>query len=262
MSGRRVVKKTKTKRSSERRHRNENSSTLPSPTTASSIDLLCKMAPQPAAPQHRCHSKRMQRETVDESDLVVHTRPFAERSIDVGATSDTESVFAPRVRPDEKAKTALLDREVVELNTYLTSAQESCDRYYKAADAQRRKHNLSTWIVLCLMSATSTGSTFVNFFVPQTDSETTAMYAFRITVNVLLAFATVIQAWQTAYKPEWKAMNHEMSGDDFANYIREWRMRIVQGIDDRRERVMAALVTARFVLREIESAALPLPFVG
>lgn len=162
------------------------------------------------------------------------------------------------VHVDHAAQSALLDAEIVELNRLIVEARGNSKVYYLAADTQRRKHNWTSWLSTVLAALTSGGSTLFNFFVAQKVAESDGEYAFRIVVNILLVVITVLQAWQQTYKPEWKAMNYEMTADDFANYAREWRLRLVQGVDDRRGRVLMALTTAQHVLREIELSALPI----
>lgn len=159
---------------------------------------------------------------------------------------------------DEALQTALTSSEIETLSGYIKQAEENSHSYYVAADYNRRRNNLVNWILLVVAALTCGGSTLYNFFVPKGPTEADGEYAFRITMNIVLVIIAILKGWQQAYSPEAKAMNFEMTGDDFANYAREWSLRLAQGIDDRRERVLMALVSAQTTLFQIESAALPL----
>lgn len=198
-----------------------------------SASVVCAVT---IAPFHRCQEKQGERELTD-----------------VGLDAKVQSIFV-----DRGARTALLDTEVLELNRLILQAQNNGTVYYEAADQQRRKHNLVNWTTTVIVALTSGGSTLFNFFIAQKATESDGEYAFRIVLNLLLVFVAILNGWRQTYRPEWKAMNYEMTADDFSNYVREWRLRLVQGIDDRRERVLLALSSAQHVLREIELSAMPL----
>lgn len=156
------------------------------------------------------------------------------------------------------APTAVTDAEAHLLTGYVERARKDSERFYQAADQNRRKQNWTSVILLVILTITAGGSTLYNIIVPTDPNETQQAYAYRITVNVLLCISAVIQAMQQVFRYEQKSSNYEMTGDDFYNYAREWQMRIVQGVDDRRDKCLEALASARHSLREIELGALPL----
>jgi len=150
--------------------------------------------------------------------------------------------------------TAVTCKEAELLIGYVKRARTESERFYRAADKNRKRHNWSRVIVLIILSITAGGSTLYNLLTPTDDGT----FAYRITVNILLVISAVLQASQQTFRWEEKGTNYEMTGDDFFNYAREYEMRIAQGVDDRRDKCVDALTAARHGLREIELGALPL----
>lgn len=152
------------------------------------------------------------------------------------------------------APTAVTSKEAEILIGYVKRARAESERFYRAADKNRKRHNWSRVIVLIILSVTAGGSTLYNLLTPTDDGT----FAYRITVNILLVISAVLQASQQTFRWEEKGTNYEMTGDDYFNYAREYEMRIAQGVDDRRDKCVDALTAARHGLREIELGALPL----
>lgn len=150
--------------------------------------------------------------------------------------------------------TAVAPAEATLLFGYVKRAEKDSGRFYKAADKNRKRHNWTQVIVLFILAVSAGGSTLFNLLTPTDDGT----FAYRITVNVLLVISAALQAAQRTFKFEQKATNYEMTADDYFNYTREWKMRIAQGVDDRRDKCTDALAAARHCLREIELGALPL----
>lgn len=191
------------------------------------------------APVHRCQRKRRVQQV--------------QRQIE-----QQEQVPRPQSRNlhvDDRAQTALLEGELTELRGYVHSSDADSVRFYKAADKNRCRHRWSNLVLLFILGLTSGASTLVNIFNTSNEDGT---LPYRITFNVLIVISTALKVWQQVFRFEQKAMNYEMTGDDYFNYAREWRMRIIQGVDDRRDKCERALTTARHTLREIELNALPL----
>lgn len=150
--------------------------------------------------------------------------------------------------------TAVTDTEATQLFGYIEESSKNSERFYSAADKNRKRHNWTQLIVLVILGVTAGGSTLYNLLTPTDDGT----FAYRVTLNVLLVISTILQAMQRTFKFEQKGTNYEMTGDDYHNYVRLWLMRVAQGIDDRRDKCTAALTDARTSLREIELGALPL----
>jgi len=149
--------------------------------------------------------------------------------------------------------TALLDEEATLLRSYIVQAGASSEAHYAAADRNRCTHRTLSVIHKVLLALTAGGSILYNIFT----SDTT-MRPYSITLNVLLLVAAIIAAVQSVFRFDERSVLHEMSGDDFLNYTREWCLRMVRGVDDRRSSCLVAMQDALHRLQAIELHSLPM----
>lgn len=158
--------------------------------------------------------------------------------------------------PMPSLPSALTPSEIGLLRSYVTQADEDGARFHAAADRCRRRHAASNFVLLLLLWATSGGSILYDLSTLEVSGD--AGFVTRVTIDVMLAVAAVLQTLQQVCRYDKKLGNYESTGDAFYNYAREWRLRIAQGVDDRRAKCEVALVLAESSLSEIENNAMAL----
>lgn len=160
------------------------------------------------------------------------------------------------ISPSESGvKTALTVFEEQILLRYVKSADDECRRFHKAANWNRKMRNSSNLLLLTLLYLTSGGSILYDFTTLSVDDPS---FWPRLIINVLSILAAVTRTFQQVGNYEGKSINYETIGTNYCNYAREWRQKLAQGIDDRRDKCVEALVLAENGLSEIEHQALPL----
>ena len=202
--------------------------------------------------RHRCMREVIPK---DRNNNMRSIKVVGSRGVDKD-TFDPDTTDCSKIQLGEP--TALQEGEALLLLGYIEGAQRDSNRFYTAASWNRRRKNWTTLILTIILGLTAGGSLLYNLLNPSDENETHTAFVFRITVNILTFIALIIRGMQQVFKYDEKGINYEMVGDDYNNYAREWIMKMAQGVDDRREKCLEAIVAARHSLREIELGALPL----
>lgn len=150
---------------------------------------------------------------------------------------------------------ALTQNQLEWLRDQIKHAEEKSKAYEAASSSSRwwnNNLNLILWLVLSMMGSSSV---LYNTFNLKWED---ANFGFEVTMTVFAVIAAVIQTLHRVWNVDEKMIKHHDTASGLKNFVREWKLQLVTGIDDRKEKCDEALIIAENQISEIDSTSIPL----